>query len=315
MNKIGLFFKKCSGIIGIIIFALLLSKANLGEILKNIEKINPLYLILALIMSVPIIGTKAFGWNYIKKQQNIEYSFKNSFLMYASGLFIGLITPGRLGELTKAIYLKKDGCSTGKSLVSVIMDRLSDFVFLIIFIFLGSLFYLTTLNKTALIMILGIFIGICLLLLCWKTGLIKWGFKKLFNIFIPQNYQKSWQINFQEFINDFKIYNFKNYIVIFIITIFSYLFYYIQIYLLAIGLNINIPFFYFALIVTITGLITLIPISISGIGTRDAALILLLAPFAIIKEQAMALSVLILSITVFTSLIGLVYWLIKPIKL
>lgn len=312
--KITHYFKKYSFVIGIIILLIILSKSDVEKIYQYI-KINPFYLISALLIMFLMLLTKALCWNYIKRQQDIKYNLKNSFLMHCAGSYIGILTPGRIGEIAKALYLKKDGYSLGKSLVSVILDRLSDFVFLITFICLGSLFFLTIFQKEIFILILGIIIFTILLIISSKLGLIKWFFNKLFEILVPKKYQKSWKINFQDFVRDIKIYNPKNYLIIFLITAFSWFFYYLQIYILAKGLSINLPFLYLAISVTISGLITLIPISFSGIGTRDAALIFLFTPFAIPKEQVIAFSALILFIYLSSALVGLICWLIKPIKI
>jgi len=306
--------KKYSFILGLIIFAIILSKTNLGEIFQNIKNINPLYLILAMLMTIPMLFNKTLCWNYIKKQQGIKYSLKDSFLMYCSGIYVGLMTPGKMGEIAKALYLKKDGYSMGKSLVSAILDRLTDFAFLLIFLLFGSLFFLTIFQKQILILILGIIISIFLFVIFLKIGLTKWALNKIFQIFIPDKYQKSWKINFQDFINDLKIYKLKHYLVVFLITTFSWVFYYLQMYILAKEVNLNIPFLYLAVSVTIAGFITLIPISISGVGTRDAALIILFSPFLIAKEQIIAFSALILLMVIWGALIGLICWLIKPIK-
>lgn len=314
MKKIIKFLRKYLFLFGLILFALILSRSNLGEIFQNIKSINLFYLILAALLTFPIIFNKSLCWNYLKRQQGIKYSIKDSTLMYWSGLFIGILTPGRLGEIAKAFYLKKDGHSMGKSLVGVILDRLSDFAFLLVFIFIGSLFLLSIFQKQILILIFGLIILILLFILFLKIGLIKWALNKLFQIFVPEKYQKSWKINFQDFINDFKIYKLKHYLIIFLITTFSWLFYYVQMYILAKGLDIHIPLLYLAISVTVAGLITLIPVSIYGIGTRDAALILLFAPFLIAKEQIIVFSALILLMSVFAALIGLICWLIKPLK-
>ncbi|MBU3925549.1 flippase-like domain-containing protein [Patescibacteria group bacterium] len=311
MNQI----KKYSFIIGLIIFAIILSKTNLEGIFQNIKNINPLYLILAMLMTIPTLFNKALCWNYIKRKQGIKYNLKDSFLMYCSGIYIGLITPGRIGEITKAIHLKKDGHSMGKSLVSTVIDRLSDFAFLLLFLFVGSLFLITIFQKQVLILILGIILSIAIFLIALKFDLIKWVINKLFNKLVPKKYQKSWKLNFQDFINDLKSYKLKHYLVILFITTFSWIFYYLQMFILAKGVGIDIPILYLAIIVTIAGLITLIPISISGIGTRDATLLALFIPFAITTEQIIAFSVLILLMSLFAAFVGLICWLIKPIKL
>jgi len=313
--KFKTFLKKYSYILGLAIFAILLSNTNLGEIFQNIKNIKLNYLLFALLLVIPMLINKALCWNYIKRKQGIKYSLKDSFLMYCSGLYLGLLTPGRLGEISKAIYLKKDGHSTGKSLVGVVLDRLSDFAFLVSFVLIGSLFFFSEYKKESLIAIFGF---IFLIIIFWasvKIGLFKWFLKKLFNKLVPLKYQESWKINFQDFINDIKNLKIKHWLIIFLITVFSWIFYYLQTFVIAKGLGINIPILYFAISVTIAGLITLIPVSISGIGTRDAALLALFIPFSITTEKIIAFSALILLMSLITAVIGLICWLIKPIKI
>ncbi len=312
--KFGTLFKKYSYIIGLIIFIVLLSKTNLGEIFQNIKNIKLSYLLFAFLLTIPMLINKATCWNYIKRKQDIKYSIKDSFLMYCSGLYLGLITPGRLGEISKATYLKKDGYSTGKSLVGVVLDRLSDFVFLVSFVLVGSLFFFSEFKKESLIVILGIIILLIILWVSIKIGIFKWFFKKIFNKLIPKKYQDSWKINFQDFVGDIKNLKTKHWLIIFLITTFSWTFYYLQTFIIAKGLGIDVPILYFAISVTIAGLITLIPVSISGIGTRDAALLALFVPFSVSTEKIIAFSALILLLSLFTALIGLICWLIKPIK-
>lgn len=313
--KILDYIKKYSYLIGIFLFALILSKSDFLNLLESIRNIKIPYLVPAFVLGFLMLLSQAWGWNYLKKKQNIPYSFKNSLLMYGGGMYIGILTPGRLGEIAKALYLKKDGYSMGKSLVSVIVDRIFDFGFLLIFIFFGTIFFLTIFQKQILILILGIIFSALLIILFLKIGLIKFILQKIFYILVPVKYQKSWKINFQDFIRGIKTYKLSHYVVSFLITSLSWAVYYFQIYILAKGMGIsNIPFLYLAISVTVAGFITLIPVSISGIGTRDATLILFLAPFAILKEQAIIFSALILLMSLFTALIGLICWLIKPIR-
>ena len=124
------FLKKYSYLFGIFLFIIILAKIDLGSILVNIKNVKLSYLALAALFSFPILLVKSYCWNYLKKKQNIYYSQKESFLMYGVGLYIGSVTPGRVGETSRILYLKRDGHSMGKSLVSLILDRMSDFIFL-----------------------------------------------------------------------------------------------------------------------------------------------------------------------------------------
>lgn len=310
------FLKKYSYLIGILLFVIILVRTDLRSILTNIKDIKLSYLLFALLFGFPVLMIKSFCWNYLKKKQNIHYSLKDSFLMYGAGLYIGSITPGRIGEISKVLYLKKDGYSFGKSLVSLILDRISDFAFLLIFLFLGLPFFLDLISEQILIFLIAIIFLVTLIFGFLKSKLSRTLLKKIFYFIIPKKYQKSWKVNFQDFIEDLKIYKFKNYLIIFLITALSWFFYYVQMYIVAQSANITcVPLLDLSIILTIVGLITLIPISISGIGTRDAALIFFLTPFMISKEQIIVFSSLMLLMYLFHTLIGFVCWLIKPIPI
>jgi len=257
---------------------------------------------------------KALCWNYIKRRQGIKYSLKDSLIMYWSGMSAGFITPGRIGELTKALYLKKDGYSFGKSFVSVFLDRVSDLFFLGLFVTIGLFFLFIDITKQIYFILLIVFLMAIIIISAIKKKWLNRVLKSFFRVIIPNEYKNSWETNSQEFLNDIKTYNIKNYLIIFLITLFSYSFYYLQMYLLAKGCNLNIPFLYLAFSLTVAGLITLLPISVSGIGTRDAALILLFSSFAISTEQVITFSSLIVLTSLFTMIIGIFAWIIKPFR-
>jgi len=315
MNLFSKLLKRYSYLLGLILFAFVLLKLNFGEVWQSVENVQISYLIIAALAAFPILFFKSWCWNYILKVQGINYNLKDSFLMYCAGMYLGVPTPGRVGEMAMAFYLKKDGNSFGKSLVSIFLDRVSDLAFLVGFIILGSLFFVSVWRKEILIFFSGLAILAMLVLALTKTGTIKWILKKAFYFFIPEKKQNNWKVNFQDFISDFKIFNLKSYTAIMLITALSWSAYFFQMYVLAWGVGLHVPWIYLSVTVTITGLITIIPVSISGIGTRDVALILLLAPFLIPKEQAIVFSALILFMSLLAALIGLVCWFIKPIKL
>jgi glycosyltransferase 2 family protein len=63
-------------------------------------------------------------------------------------------------------------------------------------------------------------------------------------------------------------------------------------YLLGIGLGLDIALATFILIVPITNVIASLPITINGLGMREAGYLLLLGMAGVSKEQAVALSIL-----------------------
>jgi uncharacterized membrane protein YbhN (UPF0104 family) len=78
------------------------------------------------------------------------------------------------------------------------------------------------------------------------------------------------------------------------------------------GLNLELSFFQVVLIMTITSLITLIPISFLGIGTRDVGLLAVFNFFGHTPEQAVALSMALLLLRIAIVFMGSIFWFIDP---
>ena len=83
-------------------------------------------------------------------------------------------------------------------------------------------------------------------------------------------------------------------------------------YLLALSIDINISFLYIIMCSSVSTLVTLMPISISGIGTRDMVLIFLFSQIGLSQESAIALSISVLIIKLIESVGGLIAWYKKP---
>lgn len=309
------FIKKYSFLIGFFLLFIVFYQLNLKTLFSALENIDYLFLIIAMLLIIPTILAKSWRWNYLKKIQAINYRIIDSFLMYSVGTAIGLLTPGRIGEISKINYLKNNGYSTGQSLVSVVMDRLLDFFYLIIFGYLGIIFFFGFLEKTTFIYSLVILLILGVILITRKQFFNKL-IKKIFYLIIPIKYQKYWQSNFSDFSNDLKIYTSKNYFSAILITIISWLIYYLHIYFIAKSIHLeSVPTFYLMIAITVSSLITLLPLSFLGIGTREATLLILLTPLADNPEIIVLLAELILLNTVMVGLNGIISWIFKPLPI
>lgn len=304
--------KKIVKLIGLIIIIFILGNIDLVKIKEVFLNSNKYYLIFGLSLTILVAFVKSLRWNYIKKIQGIKYSIIDSFIMYCVGISAGIITPGNLGELSKTFYLKSDGRSYGKSIFSVIIDRMFDVVFLLIFGTIGVLFFFAFFEREIPYIASFAVAVLTLTYLFLKTDLLKIIFSKIFNFIIPVKYQKSWQLNLRDFVVDLKNLKTKHYLFALIITLLSWLLYYFQMFIFAKAIEINISFLYLAISVTASGIITMVPISYSGIGTRDLTLISLFSLVFISKESAVAFSSLVLLTYVIMAVFGFFCWLKKP---
>ena len=248
----------------------------------------------------------------------ISYSFKDSFLAYLSSIYIGSFTPARIGEFSKVYYLKSDGHPLVPGIVSVFLDRLSDLLFLLI-VCLASFFYFTSYLDSSSVIFFSLVILIVLILLIfivYKKGIYKSVLKKIFFGLTPKKYRKNANLVFSDFVERFKQFKLNDYLVISFLTFFSWLLSFVMSWWIVKAMNLDyLGFIYTAIVLALSMLISLVPVSIYGIGTRDALVILLFGLKDVAAEKAIIFSMLLLLITVATTIFGLVAWILKPIKL
>ena len=255
-------------------------------------------------------------WQLLMKAQNINYSLKDSTIMYAAALYIGALTPGRIGDFIKVFYLKGDGHPFGKSFATVLLDRLFDLISLFLLGYAGMLLFIAFFEK-AIIILSCIFVGTILLIIFfiykrdYSIGILEY----ISSNFIPERYKENAKTGFSDLCNGIKTLNTNQLTLATFMTFFAWVIYFITMYLFALSIDINIPFLYLATCVSISAVITLIPISISGIGTRDATLVILFSYLGLSKESAIAFSMMILLMYAVNGFIGLIAWLKKPISL
>ena len=304
--------------LGILFLILILIKIDVKLLLKYLSNINPFLCLLVLVLNVPQFFIKSLRWNQLLKQQKIIYPAFDTFQIYISSIFIGFITPGRLGEFIKAVYLKSNkGVSLSKGMSSVLIDRLFDLYLLIILGLIGIWKFdiLGKLSNTSLLLLI-IFISFPLLILNRQlTG-------KLISLIYKSFIKKKAQLRdkIEERFEDF--YNGINQLITFkliysaFLTCLSYSVFFIQCYLIAIAMGISINFITITLFMAISNLISFIPISISGLGTRDATLIYLFSLINLNAELAVSYAFLVF-ITFFVcgGLMGAVAWFLKPVDI
>jgi glycosyltransferase 2 family protein len=301
--------------LGIIILLIILLKIDFDKLLRIIYQANILYLLIAIILNIPQVFLKSYRWNRLLCDQNVKYTKVQSFLVYLSSIYIGFVTPGRIGEFTKVLYLKSDkGVSLSKGMSSVLMDRLFD-MYLLIIIGIVGIWHLDMMGRlTNAYFALIIIISLAPVLLLNKQ-LVRRFLGLLYYLVVIRKFKGKIEETFEDFYNGInQLINPKLVYSVFL-TCLSYLIFFIQCYLLVIAIGISINFTNITFFMAISNLISFIPISISGLGTRDVTLIYLFSLVRLKPELAVSYAFLIF-ITIFVcgGLMGAIAWWIKPLE-
>jgi glycosyltransferase 2 family protein len=304
-------------IIGFLILAYIFYKIDFSGVVEILTGARIVYIIAAISLALPTILIKSWRWKYLLKMQGVNYSLKNAFTSYLSSGFLGTITPGKVGEFSKVFFLREDeGVNIGKAFSSVLTDRFIDLIVLLTFSFVGVFYFSLALDKIVLASFFLILFSLAIAIVFTSKRLRNKLFH-LINSWLPfKKYVKQPEIHFNNFfdaLNDFK--SIKILIPI-TVSFAANLIFYFSVYLIALSLRIQISYFNVMLCISIVSVISLIPVSISGIGTRDVTLVVLFPIIGLSKESAIGFSlVFLLVLHVCNAIFGGIAWWRKPLKM
>ena len=298
---------------GLIIFGVILWQLDVKYILEQFKRMQIEIFLIAVVLLILFHILKAFRWQYILGLHGISYNFITSYLIYLSGIFTGILTPGRIGDFAKIFYLKADGYSTIRAVFSSILDRLLDIFFLIICGLLSLFWIIKGLPVKIHFTWVIAFILVGTIFISKLLGLK--GIRKISYKLFPQKYVSMFEAGIDELKFDLKNYSLLTAFTLTTYTLIGWILYFVAIYIMTISIDLSIPFFYVVAFFVISTLISFVPITVAGVGTRDLALLAMFTQIGYVKEEAISFSILILICYILTTFFGLIAWLLKPIKI
>jgi uncharacterized protein (TIRG00374 family) len=256
-------------------------------------------------MIIPALLLRAARWKSLLSGQGLRSGFVETTNVYSYSILMGLVTPGHIGEFIKVFYLKRRGLSLGGSFFSVFLDRALD----ILFLFMVSVVALFALISSG-----AHHVTISVLLIAGMLGAfaLMWFFTrgKGFDLAViclgrisPAKFRERVLGGFSDFADGFQRMTRVGVTQAFALTAFAWSANYYAVYLLGLSLGFELSFPQMAGIAAISSLVALLPISVMGVGTRDATLIVLLAQYGVSEESAIAFSALCLSIMVWSAVV------------
>ena len=273
-------------LLGILILLIILSRIEFDKIIILYNLLDFNYLFYSSVLTIPFFSIKIWRWKYILSKIDIEYSFLNATKSYGAGIFIGLTTPGQVGELVRGVFLSKKGVDLPLATATVILDRFIDLLLLLL-LFLPGVFIFLEINVTAFLVAFLMFTFSTIIIILKPTYIMTLKrtivFKYLYNkIIFPQ-----------KFIFE-KIKSKKVILSIFSMSVIALFINMARFYLLFLSLKLSMPLGLFILGMVFSSISGLLPITIAGVGIRDAALIIVFAQSNLSAEAAIVFSSLIL---------------------
>jgi len=126
--------------IAVLLLFFFFKDVNFVEVKRIVEQINPLYPVLFMLGTLVQFFIRAYRWGIILKPYKQHLALGTLLDFTAIGFFLNLL-PGRLGEPARGILLARhEDFKQSYGLASVVVERMIDFLMLILMFLLSLLF-------------------------------------------------------------------------------------------------------------------------------------------------------------------------------
>ncbi len=299
-------------LIGPILLALFLLNSDVQQLGAILWQAHPWPIALSLLLMPPFLIIKAWRWQHIMRELALQPPpLVTTTNLYAVGVYLGAVTPGQSGDLIKAWYLRDRGQPLAPALLSVVLDRLCDLIVMALVAMLGVLALGQLLPnpalQTALVIAMGLGLAVLTVVLV-AHGPRQWVLTRILPRLLPQKLQAALQ-RWNQQLATLSLHP-RLLLPVGSASLLSAGFTFVRLWLLFVALEIHIPLSVVIGVSALIAILQVLPISIAGVGVRDAALLAVLLPYGYTTEQAISLSALFLLLNIEHVLAGFVisFW-------
>lgn len=273
--------------IGIILVILLFFFVSPSAVIQSLRSANPFFLICAVIVYALAFLLLTTRWRLIVAHLGGYIPLTEAYQAFAGGVLYSDFTPGRIGDFTRAI-LVKERIGIHKGTVSVFIDRYIDIIVLtslgIAALVIYSSRFASILPLFALIVLLVIFAGVTVLFLqnSWIFSVMQ----KVPFFNIPES-ASHLQNAFLEFKDGKKVIAEG-----IILTLLAWVTHALRIILITMGLGYTLPLPDLFLILPLISALSLIPVTIAGLGLVEGGLMAVIAGYGVPLSAALSIAII-----------------------
>ena len=306
--------------IGLAVFVFILKGIGVDNIVATFRNVDPRSLLIFPIFTVFILLIRGYRWRMLMEVVGIEYPLHKSVLVWSIGFFGAAVTPGKVGDAVRAYYLSRDsGRRFGECFLTVFVDRLMDVVTMlvtgVVTMMLFS-FYFIDLPWVTIVIAVAVIFGLIYLVL--HRDFMKKTVGPLVRAMAPEKYRELLGEQVDSFYGSLGLYlkQWKVTLFAYLLTLMFWGGVWLLAYACTVVLGLDIPIWFVYLMMPTVTLVELLPISISGLGTRDATVIYFFSILGLASASAVGFSIMYLVAgTYLTALFGFVVWLLRPVHL
>lgn len=282
--------------------------AEVDQLIFAFRQFNWFLIPLILLLTLFNYFARFLKWQYYLSLLNVKIKTSDSISIFFSG-FVMSITPGKMGELLKSYLVKEvTGTSVSTTAPIILLERLTDFVSLIIIAIVGAYFF--EFGKEITVGVGILFLGIIIVLGNRNLALPLIKFLERFKFL--HKYIESFHIAYE---SSYKMLRLKPLLLMLLLSTVAWFFECLGYHIILSNFGVELGLFWASFsyaFATIVGAVTMLP---GGLGATEGSLTFLVIQEGFSKEIAVASTFLIRVVTLwFAVLIGVISVTIYQIK-
>lgn len=293
-------------IVTLTLLAILFSLVDFDLILRLMPRINVWLFFLSFVILCSRNFFAAWRWQTLLQSGNYNFSIWSLTIYYFISYFCGFLLPTVVGgDIVRGYYLYNSGVGKDEAASSVLVERILGISAVMGLALVGILFgfrFVESNSIKILVIIINI-VGLVSISLVYyrRASLIQY-------LSTISNSRLSFLF---DLIQSCSTYQKKPYLLVrgFLLSILFQLAGIISIYLLGLSIGAGTPFIYFLILMPIVWLISMIPISLNGLGLREGTFLILFVSIGMTREMAITISGLSLILMIFQGILGGLFFL------
>lgn len=295
----------------VLLVLLILRLPNPRRIWDELSKADPLPILFAISLNAVSVHVKVVRWDALLRTRDIRIPLGRLWTAFLGSLYIGMLTPGRLGDVLRVHYLHQEArVPYAEGFASVLMDRFCDLYVLVAFsavglvrfssVIAGDLAYLSWGGIIATVLIPLVFLVPGIAETFMRVVVRRLGFARESD-------------SVERFLTSMRVQIRGSFWQSLTLTTIAFLISFFQGWLICRAMGAQIAYIDVMGLVAIATLIGLVPITVSGVGVRELLFSLVMPSLGYSPEVGVGFGLMVF-VVIYMALAfaGFVSWQIRP---
>ncbi len=301
--------------VSIILIGWIVYKVDIAKVWEIVQRAKGWWLLAALLLHIFGYWVSGERWKVLLKAQGVDVPLSLTIKSYLVGTFFNQFLPTIVGgDVVRGMDTAKPCGSLTKSLTIILFERFTGILVLLMLVSTGIALQIGRFKEVSYwpVFVLG-FLVVGMVIFLWKEGIDLAFLERK----IPFRIGKA-IVHKISTVLDILV-QFRSHpwplVKVILLGLALQLLFILHYYLLSIAFSLDLPFSFFMVVIPVIFLLSMLPVSINGIGVRENLFVYFFAKVSVSPEKSLAIAWMAFVMILFYALIGgLIYMLRKGEK-